>query len=523
MSEAKTAGRASASYLQPAQDGDGFGGAAPERGMTMSDVDLERLARGCLMASFEGHEAPSWLLDEVAAGLGAVALFAANIRSDAQTAELVASLRRARPDIVVAIDEEGGDVTRLDAQTGSLSPGNAALGAVDDVEATAAAYRVIGRRLSALGIDMNLAPCADVNSDPRNPVIGVRSFGSDPGLVARHVRAAVDGLQSVGVAACVKHYPGHGATVDDSHLALPVIDLDVPDLRRRELVPFGAAVDAGAASIMTAHIVVSRVDDVPATRSQRTIGMLRNGLDYDGVIVSDALDMAGVHGAGIAAGDVTPEMIGYAAVASLDAGCDLLCLGARQGPDVPAAAVRAIVQAAEAGVLSLRALIESDRRRVRLRHSTRVVADHDADTSAVDSVARRAIAGAAPGPLRGALVVDCRPPVSVANFDVAWGLGADVAAIDPTATAMDVTSDTEATRIVEAARDRPLVVSVRGAAAHRWQQRLVDKIRAQRPDAVIVDLGWPGHRHTATLTTWGASRSSTRAVAEVLCGSLFAD
>jgi beta-N-acetylhexosaminidase len=481
--------------------------------------ELERLARGCLMASFVGHEAPAWLLDEVAAGLGAVALFTPNIRSDAQTAALVATLRRARPDVVIAVDEEGGDVTRLDAQTGSLSPGNAALGAVDDVEATAAAYRVIGRRLSSLGIDMNLAPCADVNSDPRNPVIGVRSFGCDPGLVARHVRAAIDGLQSIGVAACVKHYPGHGATVDDSHLALPVIDVDVADLRRRELVPFSAAVDAGAASIMTAHIVVSRVDDVPATRSPRTIGMLRDGLDYDGVIVSDALDMAGVHGAGIAAGDVTPEMIGFAAVASLDAGCDLLCLGARQGPDVPAAAVKAIVQAVDEGVLSFRDLVESQRRRARLRHSIRIVdVDHEADASTVESVARRAITGATPGPLRGAVVVDCRPGVSVANFDVAWGLGPDVAAIDPTAIAMDATSDTEANRIVEAARDRPLVVSVRGAAAHRWQQRLVDRIRAQRPDAVIVDLGWPGRPRTATLTTWGASRSSTRAVAEVLCG-----
>ena len=482
-------------------------------------TDLERLARGCLMVSFEGHEAPAWLLDEVAAGVGAVALFAPNIRSDAQTADLVASLRRARPDIVVAIDEEGGDVTRLDAETGSLTPGNAALGAVDDIDATAAAYRMIGRRLSALGIDMDLAPCADVNSDARNPVIGVRSFGCEADLVARHVRAAIDGLQSVGVAACVKHYPGHGATVDDSHLALPVIDLDVADLRRRELVPFGAAVDAGAASIMTAHIVVSRVDDVPATRSQRTIGMLRDGLDYDGVIVSDALDMAGVHGVGIAAGDVTPEMIGYAAVASLQAGCDLLCLGARQGPDVPAAAVAAIVEAVRTGMLSSSGLVTSHRRRLRLRHAPTVAADdRAADTDAVDAVALRAITGVAPGPLRGALVVDCRPPVSVANFDVAWGLGSDVAAIDPTATAMDATSDTEASRIVEAARDRPLVVSVRGAAAHRWQQRLVDRIRVERPDAVVVDLGWPNRRQTATLTTWGASRSSTRAVAEVLVG-----
>src|SRR6266508_2626022 len=244
--------------------------------------DVKRLARACLMASFEGTTAPAWLLDEVADGLGAVNLFAPNVESDQQVAELVATLRRARSDVIVAIDEEGGDVTRLDARTGSCSPGNAALGAVDDVDATAAAHRMIGRRLAALGIDLNLAPCADVNVAAANPVIGVRSFGSDPALVARHAVAAVNGLQSVGVAACVKHYPGHGATADDSHMGLPVIADDVESLKRRELVPFAAAVHAGAAAIMTAHIVVAAVDDAPATRSPRVLGMLRDGLEFEG-------------------------------------------------------------------------------------------------------------------------------------------------------------------------------------------------------------------------------------------------
>lgn len=497
-------------------------GAAPEQErVSVSDVDVERLAWACLMVSFEGTVAPPWLRDAVADGVGSVCLFSPNVESDRQVAELIASLRRARHDVVIAIDEEGGDVTRLDARTGSLTPGNAALGAVDDVEATAAAHRTIGRRLAALGIDLNLGPCADVNVAAANPVIGVRSFGSDPALVARHVAAAIDGLQSVGVAACVKHYPGHGATVDDSHMALPVITDDVAALKRCELVPFGAAVGSRAAAIMTAHIVVTAVDDAPATRSPRVLGMLRDGLDFEGVIVSDALDMAGVHGPRMAARDVTPVHIGYAAVASLAAGCDLLCLGARQGPDVPAAVVDAIVAAAATGDLPLDRLETAARRcaliRTHRRRATTGSADDD-DEVAVASVARRAVAvaGPLPGSMRGALVVDCRPTVSVANFDVSWGVGRDVLELDPTSSTMDATEGIAPTAIVDRAVDRPLVIAVRGAAAHPWQHRLVEAVAIARPDVVVVELGWPDDANPATVTTWGASRASTRAVAEIL-------
>ena len=485
-------------------------------------ADVERLARACLMASFEGTIAPAWLVDEVADGLGSVCLFSPNIESDDQVAELIATLRRARRDVVIAIDEEGGDVTRLDAHTGSLTPGNAALGALDDVGATAAAHRMIGRRLMTLGVDLNLAPCGDVNVAAANPVIGVRSFGDDPALVARHVAAAIDGLQSVGVAACVKHYPGHGATVDDSHQSLPVITDDVESLKRREFVPVAAAVAAGAAAIMTAHIVVPAGDDAPATRSRRVLGMLRDGLGFDGVIVSDALDMAGVHGPDVAAGDVTPLHIGYAAIASLGSGCDLLCLGARQGPEVPATVVRAIVCAVAAGDLSLDRLASAARRCASLRarcqpQSAALASD---DETAVAEVARSAltVGRATLGAIRGALIVDCRPTVSAANFDVSWGLGSDVVALDPTASTMNATDGIAPTAIVERALDRPLVITVRGAAAHPWQQRLVDALAIARPDVVVVELGWPAPDRETTLTTWGASRASTRAVAELLTG-----
>ena len=124
-------------------------------------------------------------------------------------------------------------------------PGANALGAIDDVELTRAVGRALGADLARVGLDLELAPVADVNSDPLNPVIGIRSFGDDPDLVARHVAAFTQGLQEVGVAGCAKHFPGHGATRVDSHVGLPVVDIDRATLLARELVPFRAAIAAG--------------------------------------------------------------------------------------------------------------------------------------------------------------------------------------------------------------------------------------------------------------------------------------
>lgn len=260
--------------------------------MSQSDRGLRRLAAGTLLVAFQGTTAPDWVLSELEQGLGGVTLFGFNVADSAQVSALTASLRAAGP-AVISLDEEGGDVTRLAYHVGSPYPGNAALGAVDDVELTHRVYRAIGSELAACGINLDMAPDADVNTADDNPVIGTRSFGNDSALVARHTVAAVRGLQSVGVAACVKHFPGHGATRVDSHLAIPVVDVTVEVLRERELVPFQAAIHAGAKSIMTAHVAVPSVTgNTPATLSHEALtGLLRQELGYDGVVISDALDM----------------------------------------------------------------------------------------------------------------------------------------------------------------------------------------------------------------------------------------
>src|SRR4051812_23222347 len=325
----------------------------------MTGATLRELALRVLLPAFPGTTAPGWALDLVREGLGGFALFGNNIADVEQVAALTATLRAARPDVIIATDEEGGDVTRLCYANGSPYPGNAALGVVDDVDLTRAIYRAIGGELAAVGITLDMAPAVDVNSADDNPAIGTRSFGADPGRVAAHAFAAVTGLQEAGVAACAKHFPGHGATEMDSHLDLPLVDASVETLWRRELPPFEAAVAAGVRAVMTAHIRVPVLTgDLPATFSPETLlGLLRKDLGFTGAIISDGLEMRGASGAiGL------PE----AAVRALIAGNDLLCLGGESAKppahgalDMIESTVAAIIEAVRVGRLTADRLAES--------------------------------------------------------------------------------------------------------------------------------------------------------------------
>src|SRR4029453_9686867 len=245
---------------------------------------------------------------------------AQNISSVEQLRMLTDAIMAENPYAIIAIDEEGGDVTRLFAATGAPFPGNAVLGRLDDLDTTRQTAAAIGWSLREAGCTVNFAPCVDVNSRSDNPVIGVRSFGSDAERVARHGRAWVEGLQSTGVAASAKHFPGHGDTAQDSHVSLPVVDRSLGELHKRELLPFVAAIDAGCRVVMTSPILVQQLDrNPPATMSRFFLhDLLRGELGFSGMIVSDALDMAGASG--------SLGMSG-ASVAALRAGCDLLCLG----------------------------------------------------------------------------------------------------------------------------------------------------------------------------------------------------
>jgi beta-N-acetylhexosaminidase len=478
-------------------------------------TDAGTLALHVVMPSFEGPTLPGDWADLLAEGVGGICLFGSNIGDGSGVPALTAAIHAANPACLVGCDEEGGDVTRLHALTGSPVLGPAALGAAHDLDLTRAVGGLVGADCRAAGIDLDLGPIADVNSNPDNPVIGTRSFGADAGEAATHVAAWVHGLQDAGVAACVKHFPGHGDTGEDSHLALPVLDVSLETLRERELLPFAAAIAAGARTVMTSHIVVPALDpELPGTLSPAVLGLLRDELGFEGVIVSDALDMAGASAS---------RGIPAAAVLSLAAGADLLCIG----PDKPLALVReiqaTIVAAVSDGRLPLARLEDAAARVTELAAEVRGL-DAPAAASAGRAVgppaaervetpvadrplADRLLAAAAKaliveGPLpdlAGATVVSIETAANIAVGDVPWGLVPDVV-VRP--------GD-------ELPAGRPLIVQVRDAHRRPDVGAMLD---TSDDTIVVVEWGWPGPRHgsLARICTRGYSRPGAEAVTELL-------
>lgn len=319
---------------------------------------------------------------------GGVCLFARNVTDRFQLADYVAELRSlAGPELLVAVDQEGGGVVRiLDLP---YPPSAMALGAADDAELTRAVAEATGHGLRSVGIDIDFAPVADVNSNPANPVIADRAFGSDPHHVARHVAAFVEGLQSAGVAATVKHFPGHGDAALDSHLVLPKLGSTVEELELREWVPFVAAFQAGVAAVMAAHIVMSSIDaEFPATLSRPVItGLLRERLGFQGAVFSDALEMKA-----IAERWGGPE----AAVLALAAGVDMPAQVASL--EVHEATMASIERAAAEGRLDQGELTTSALRLGRLeqRRTTTpspALAWREGDSELLDEASRRALVG----------------------------------------------------------------------------------------------------------------------------------
>jgi len=490
------------------------------------DPVLAALADAVLIPPFHGTEPPRWLLRALSRGLAGVTLFGSNVIGD--TRSLTGSLRAAAPlEPVIAIDEEGGDVTRVAYAAGSPYPGNAALGAVDDVELTRSVYFAIGVDLARLGINVDLAPCADVLAPDGSPVVGTRSFGADTSLVARHAAAAVSGLQAAGVAACAKHFPGHGATFEDSHRSLATVAGTLDDIRRRDLPPFAAAIAAGSVAMMPGHLRVPELTGSrPATLSPAAVtGLLRGELGFDGVVICDALEMKAASAAfGI------PE----AAVLALMAGVDLLCLG-RDTDEAMYHAVRAaLAGAVTAGRLDGARLEDAAHRVAGLRSQ---LAGYRASgsafrTGAGDSggaiaapageaglglvAARRALRRSGPGPgaLADPLVVEVEPEENIAAGRFSWGFEPWAATLrvdpagSPGGTAVDV--------VLRASAGRALVLAVRDGRA---VSALLDSVLAARPDTVVVEMGvpaWAPPPGTAYLATYGASRVCAQAAAEAL-------
>jgi beta-N-acetylhexosaminidase len=495
-------------------------------------ANLRELALRTLLPAFAGPRPPAWALRMVEEGLGGFTFFGFNIVDAEQVAKLTATIRSARPDVVIATDEEGGDVTRLSYSSGSPFPGNAALGVIDDVELTRRVYRAIGTELASVGITLDMAPAVDVNSADDNPTIGTRSFGADASRVAAHAAAAITGLQSTGVAACAKHFPGHGATEEDSHHDLPVVTASLDLLNSRELPPFLAAIDAGVRAIMTAHIIVPALTgDVPATFSERVLrGLLRDELGFTGAVVSDALEMRGASGLiGI------PE----AAVRALIAGNDVLCLGGEY-PRVPGAdelveaTVAAIVGAVEEGRLSEERLAEAASRSAELARFGGVPGLGAVDLAELGiPAARRAVKveGALPADLADCVIIQLEPAATIAVGEVPWGLAPHRPGVETVRmtdaglvwTTPPTSHDDVAAALAVQAAGRSIVVVSRDTHRHAWARDFVEGLVRRHPGVVLVEMGWPAPWRPAGLAayiaTYGASRANAGAVAEVLLGA----
>ena len=322
-------------------------------------MNIEQAAGQVMVVGFEGTTLPTdldrWLRADTLAGL---ILFSRNIDDPHQAHDLIDSATNGELPPLVCVDQEGGRVERLKAPVLELPPMRD-LGTIGDAELTQQVGFALGRQLAAVGFNMNFAPVLDVDSNPDNPIIGDRAFGPDVDTVTTHAYAFAEGLRHAGILACGKHFPGHGDTDLDSHLALPTVNHDRARLARVELAPFGHAVGRLPA-LMTAHVVFEALDPgVPATLSHQIVtGVLRQELNYGGVVISDDLEMKAV---------ADTWGVVDAGIEAIAAGCDIVLVCS----DVSAAsALRdALIEEAESSSIFNARLKDAAARSRRLRRS----------------------------------------------------------------------------------------------------------------------------------------------------------
>ena len=472
-----------------------------------------------------------------------------NVRDPRQIAMLSNGLQaaavrqRMHIPLLISTDQEGGAVVFRLVAPATAMPGNMALGATRSQAAARRSAQVIGTELAAVGINQDYAPVADVNVNPANPVIGVRSVGEDPQLVSRLVSAQVDGYHDGGVATVAKHFPGHGDTAVDSHFGLPEVTHSREQLEAIDLPPFRAAIRTGVDTIMTAHVVLRSIDPsgAPATMSRPILtGLLREELRYDGLIVTDALDMGG------ATGTYPPNV---APVEAFKAGADQLVLAPQL--DV---AYNAVLAAVRSGEISKRRLDESVQRILRLKLKRGLFHRSQVDPDRAERVV------GAPDHLAAAQAITDRTTTLVRNdagvlplsadprrvLVTGWGvtttqtLGAAIVRRGQTVTILETGTTPAQTRIDEtvaqAANNDLVVVSTNNAssvdlatgqptASAAAQQALVRALRATGKPVVVAGMRNPydisalGDAPTY-LATYGYTAGSIESLTRVLYGEV---
>lgn len=485
---------------------------------TPTRTDWNRDILSLLMAPVSGTELTDFEREILAEGVGSVIFFGYNTPDALAARDLARSIHELAADCVIAIDEEGGDVTRLQSTTGSSLPTAWALGTLDDVDLTRRMGCALGDILAACDIDLDLAPVLDVSTDPANPVIGTRAYGDEPDLVARHARAMASGLRDEGIAVCGKHFPGHGATSVDSHTALPRIDLPEATFRRDHLAPWTLAPWMDA--VMTAHVLVPTFGEGPATIS----GWSRDLLEeislggFHGLVITDALDMAAVS-----------EDPGYteAVVRAVEAGADLLCLGTsirRDSAQMVTQAHDALVAAVQSGRISADTLAQrASRTRVLLRSirsRRRWLPTPDLDQALAHAESLGAGAALRAVQVRHArLTLDQTCVIDVRGGGVALSSarrGRLLAALHERG--IDACEAAGGEDLTTALRAPQILVTTRLARSDAAEQEQLARVLAVRPDAIVVHLGVPdaAPRHDRLVLAHGAGRTMMRAAVDAL-------
>src|SRR5512138_825487 len=351
-------------------------------------MSLDQEIASLLCVGFHGKTASPEVKELIARGVHGVILFARNVEDAVQVAELSAELKRlaGRP-LLVAVDQEGGRVARLRAPQGFTElPPMRVLGDAGDETLARELGALLGRELRAVGIDQDYAPVVDVDTNPANPVIGDRAFSRDPEVVGRLGAALAQGLQSAGVAACAKHFPGHGDTSQDSHKDLPRLPHALDRLEQVELAPFRALARAGVASVMTAHVVFEALDPArPATLSPAVMRLLRERVGFDGCAISDDLEMKAV---------AEHFPLEQAAPGAVAAGVDALLVCHRA--EVQHRAIDLVRAAVERGVLPAARLAEARARVARLLRFAGPAPDAAAARARLRTAAHLAVAARIP-------------------------------------------------------------------------------------------------------------------------------
>ena len=502
----------------------------------MSNLTLEEKIGQIMLIGFEGLTLDADLRDMIEHyHIGSVIYYARNVASPQQVARLNAELQQTaldsgHPGLIISIDQEGGRVTRLYENQGFTEfPSAMALSATDNLDEVRQSARLMAAELKALGFNCDMAPDLDVNNNPANPVIGTRSFGSDPQRVADYGVTYLQTLQSAGILPVGKHFPGHGDTGLDSHINLPTVPHDRARLDAIELAPFKAAIQADVAALMSAHITFPAIEPtpgLPATLSQQVLtGLLRNELGFDGLIFTDELGM-GALGEG---GYPPPQ----AAVAALKAGADVLLFNLDYA--LHRETHRLLVAALESGEIPMSRLDDAVRRILSVKERFGILQpapidlDHLGDQvgttdhrSRMDTIAAHSITL-----LRDTdHAIPLTSTAYVIEVPAARGLAA---ALDATAISSDAnpTAANIRTAVGLVRSKRPIVVGLVNTAANPNQARLVQALIDAHATVIVVALRDPYDLAAVPdaptmLASYGTTPSSLRALAAVLKGAVVA-